>query len=94
MGRFTTTAAVNFTDVLDHLSMHQRDAQLLAAFFVDDVFAATATATATATADTGWLLFGQFSEDFGARRLADSGLRLPWCGVGSLSGSLNSAVTP
>jgi hypothetical protein len=64
---FTTTAAINFTDVFDHPNLHRHDVQLLAGFFADGVF--------TATTGASQFMFGQFVDDFdtwqvGRQRLA------------------------
>ncbi|MNY22219.1 hypothetical protein D3C86_1558150 [compost metagenome] len=60
--RFTTAATVNFADMFDHPDLHWHDVQLLAGFFTDGVFAATA--------GTGQFVFRQFVDDFDTRQFS------------------------
>lgn len=65
---FTNTATVNSTDVFDHTDLHRHDIQLLAGFFTDHMF--------EATAGTGQLMFGQLVDHFDARQVSRHWLAL------------------
>lgn len=58
---FTATAGVDLAHMFDHADLHRHDLELLADFLANAVF--------TATAGAGQLVFGQFVDDFDARKI-------------------------